>query len=243
MLVSIRMKRRRFGIALVAALVVCVEGVSVGQSAWPFELRWEHDGSNVSHFDVCVDGRCEHGAAQRVSEGGATWRMSVPAMTEGEHRLVVRACNQGSCTGGRARGLRACPGRAERPGTARAVPALQGQASSARHPALAICRFHRWPRPRPTARAIDQSPSSRGRIKSASAQKVRARRLAAVAKALEKYGRCASACLGTVIALTSRERRHAPHTTTCSMPLRAPLSRSGRAHFGRSRTKPKGSSA
>ena len=100
MLLSMRMKRRRFGIALVAALVVCVEGVGVGQSAWPFELRWEHDGSNVTHFDVCVDGRCEQGAAQRVSEGGATWRMSVPAMTEGEHALVVRACNEASCTAG-----------------------------------------------------------------------------------------------------------------------------------------------
>lgn len=69
------------------------------QSAWPFALQWEHDGTLMSHFQLCVDGACAPLEAKRV--GGETWSAPLPLLTEGEHRLVVQACSGTACADGR----------------------------------------------------------------------------------------------------------------------------------------------
>jgi hypothetical protein len=69
------------------------------QSAWSYGIRWEHDGSLVTHFRLCVDGACEPVSADRVS--GTTWQAGLPLLAAGDHRLVVEACNATLCTPGR----------------------------------------------------------------------------------------------------------------------------------------------
>jgi hypothetical protein len=80
--------------ALLAAVIVAAGGTVQAQS-WPFELRWEHDGTGLGFFEICIDGQCQPVDARRVS--GSTWGCPLPAMREGEHRLVVRACNTAGC--------------------------------------------------------------------------------------------------------------------------------------------------
>lgn len=73
-------------------------GAASAQSAWRFNLEWEHDGTGVTHFRLCVDGTCQNIAPERPQ--GDTWRYALPLLPPGEHRLVVQACNEVGCSNG-----------------------------------------------------------------------------------------------------------------------------------------------
>jgi hypothetical protein len=68
------------------------------QGYWPFLVQWEHDGSGVAYFQLCVSGRCT--PLDAVRGEGTRWRAPLPVLPRGEHRLVLEACSSAGCVGG-----------------------------------------------------------------------------------------------------------------------------------------------
>ena len=71
---------------------------SSSNAPWSFQLEWEHDGAVGTYYQLCVDNACTPLGATRYS--GQTWRAPLPALPEGEHRLVVKACSGTNCVPG-----------------------------------------------------------------------------------------------------------------------------------------------
>ncbi len=93
------MKRGTFCGTLTAVFVLA--GSLAGAQTPVFELRWEHDGIGVGRFEVCIDGQCQGIEAVRVPDTNTwTWGALVPTMSPGEHRVVLRACNDAGCSNG-----------------------------------------------------------------------------------------------------------------------------------------------
>jgi hypothetical protein len=69
------------------------------QASWSYRVEWEHDGNNVTHFQLCVDNDCQSVSATRGS-GTQTWSAPVPVLSVGMHTLSISACNSRSCTAG-----------------------------------------------------------------------------------------------------------------------------------------------
>jgi hypothetical protein len=87
-------------VALGVVLAVTASGhVAQAQTGWAHVLEWEHDGTGVTAFRLCVGSRCDAIDAQRA--GGATWRAPLPLLAAGEHRLSVEACNAAGCSASR----------------------------------------------------------------------------------------------------------------------------------------------
>ena len=59
-------------------------------------LAWNHDGINVSRFELAVDGGAP--VPVTVTMAGADYTAPLPAMTPGTHTLSVRACNVAGCS-------------------------------------------------------------------------------------------------------------------------------------------------
>jgi hypothetical protein len=79
-------------------LTLAALGLGGGQG-WGFRLAWEHNGRDVTHFEMCVDAEpCR--VLDAVFEGGETWEAPLPVLTPGPHRIVVRSCNGASCSSG-----------------------------------------------------------------------------------------------------------------------------------------------
>jgi hypothetical protein len=70
------------------------------QAAWPYHIAWTQTvepGQSMS-FRLCVNGTCAPVSSFRVGASG--WRAPLPLLPEGEHRLVVEACNDSGCVAG-----------------------------------------------------------------------------------------------------------------------------------------------
>lgn len=82
--------------------------------AWAFHLEWECPDSIGTQFRLCVDGSCQ--SLPAVPSGGSAWRAPLPALPEGEHRLVVEACRGSECVAGKPDlVVRVMPGTARQP--------------------------------------------------------------------------------------------------------------------------------
>jgi hypothetical protein len=79
--------------------VFVLAGSLAGAQSTAFQLRWEHDGIGVGRFEVCIDGQCQAIDAVRVPDSNV-WGAPVPNMSAGEHRVMIRACNDVGCTNG-----------------------------------------------------------------------------------------------------------------------------------------------
>jgi hypothetical protein len=82
----------------VTILAMAFSMPGAAQTSWGFELEWEQAGGEPSHYELCVDGRCQPLGARPVSAG--RWRAPLPRLAPGEYRLVVRACGAGTCVAG-----------------------------------------------------------------------------------------------------------------------------------------------
>lgn len=78
--------------------VILLVGAAMQSSPWAYRLEWEHDGSAMTHFELCVDNECRSLDAART--GVRSWAAPVPLLAEGFHTLIVNACNEGACTPG-----------------------------------------------------------------------------------------------------------------------------------------------
>ena len=86
----------------------CLCGASAfGQTPTPVpdpatkQLAWDHDGKNLSHFTLTVDGTALALPAptQAAGPGGLlTFSIPFPALTPGTHTIIVSACLNTLCT-------------------------------------------------------------------------------------------------------------------------------------------------
>jgi hypothetical protein len=93
-------RRRWMGIggALALTLMLGASASTVrGQAGWPFHIEWNHDGIGVSYYRLCVNGQC---AVVQATRRGPAWRAPLPLLPQGEHRIVVEACNRDACLTG-----------------------------------------------------------------------------------------------------------------------------------------------
>ncbi len=79
--------------------VLLLTGAAMQSAPWPYRLEWEHDGAQLTHFELCVDNECNRIDAART-QGASTWTAAVPVLSQGLHTLVVYACFNGACTAG-----------------------------------------------------------------------------------------------------------------------------------------------
>jgi ABC-type phosphate transport system substrate-binding protein len=86
---------------LTAGALAAMAGLAIGgqTSEWTHRLQWEHDGQNVSRFDVCINGSCQGLEASRVA-GSDTWSAPLPRLPQGLNTVVVYACNETRCAEG-----------------------------------------------------------------------------------------------------------------------------------------------
>jgi hypothetical protein len=61
------------------------------QSSWPFQLEWNHTGSQASYYQLCVNGTCSV-LNDAYNTHGNVWRAPLPVLPPGEYRLIVEAC-------------------------------------------------------------------------------------------------------------------------------------------------------
>lgn len=78
-------------------ILLLMAGAAQGQQ-WTYRLAWEHDGSSVSHYEVCSGNECRRLDASR--QGGNVWTAPLPLLPQGFYTLVVYACNSMGCTPG-----------------------------------------------------------------------------------------------------------------------------------------------
>lgn len=85
---------------LVLALLLLLPIVGLAQPT-P-QVKWEHDGQNVTYFNCIVDGGTPVNLGMATLESGTTYKTDITnctgVMVNGTHSLVIQACNATGCT-------------------------------------------------------------------------------------------------------------------------------------------------
>jgi len=83
--------------ALVVLLLLLSTVASAQQPVAGTErLAWNHDGINVTRFELAVDGGAP--APVTVTMAGVDYTAPLPALTPGTHTLTLAACNIAGCS-------------------------------------------------------------------------------------------------------------------------------------------------
>ena len=81
----------------VVVWLLCLVAVAAQEPiAGTERLAWDHDGINVSRFELSVDGGAP--TVLVVTQAGTEYRAPLPALTPGTHTLAVTACNVAGCS-------------------------------------------------------------------------------------------------------------------------------------------------
>lgn len=81
-------------------VLACLVPVALWAQATP-QVKWEHDGLNVTRFECVVDGGTPTNL-NLPTPTGTTYSVDITSctgvMTNGTHSLVIQACNATGCT-------------------------------------------------------------------------------------------------------------------------------------------------
>ena len=83
-------------------VLACLVPVVLWAQTTP-QVKWEHDGSNVTRFECVVDGDLTpDDLGMATLESGTTYKTDITnctgVMVNGTHSVVIQACNAVGCT-------------------------------------------------------------------------------------------------------------------------------------------------